>query len=244
MTPPVFRLDPLPDDDTLTLAGAEGRHAATVRRLGPDERVDLTDGRGRVARCVVARAGRDVLDLRVVGRRRLPPPRPRLVVVQALAKGERAELAVELLTEVGVDEIVPWAAARAVVRWDGERGPRALGRWRATAGEAAKQSRRVWWPLVAEPVASRRVDARLAAAALAVVLHEEAPDPLTALPEVPPEGDVVVVVGPEGGLTGDELAAFEAAGGRPYHLGPTVLRTSTAGAVAAALLLARSGRWS
>lgn len=207
------------------------------------ERVDLTDGAGSVAECVVTATGPDWLDLEVQQRRFVDPPAPRLVVVQALAKGDRGERAVEAMTEVGVDEIVPWPAARSVAQWRGERGAKALERWRTTAREAAKQSRRAWLPVVPEPASTADVARRLAAAPLAVVLDGAAATSMAGT-DLPATGEVVVVVGPEGGLTDEELAAFTHAGAVACRLGPTVLRTSTAGVVAAALVLAASGRWS
>jgi 16S rRNA (uracil1498-N3)-methyltransferase len=223
--------------DVVTLTGDEGRHAATVRRVQPGERVDVCDGRGRVAECVVTSVARDAVTLRVERLREEPAPQPRIVVVQALAKGDRGETAVEAMTEVGVDEIVPWSAARSIVRWEGPRGEKALGRWRSTAREAAKQARRAWVPEVTPLASTRDVAERLRRAAMAVVLHESATRPL-ATAEVPDCGEVVVVVGPEGGITEEELAAF----GEPYRLGRSVLRTSTAGVAAAAVLLAAT-RW-
>lgn len=227
----------------IRLAGPEGRHAAAVRRVTVGEQVEVTDGAGSVAECVVTAAGPDWLDLDVLKRRLVEPPTPRLVVVQALAKGDRGELAVEAMTEVGVDEIVPWAASRSVVQWRGERGVRALERWRATAREAAKQSRRAWLPVVTEPAAMPAVGQRLAAASTAIVLDSGASTPLAGV-RVPVSGEVIVVVGPEGGCTDEELSAFIGVGALACRLGPTVLRTSTAGVAAAAMLLAASGRWS
>lgn len=227
---------------TIRLSGSEGRHAAAVRRLGAGERADVTDGSGSVAECVVTAAGADWLELEVLQRRRVEPPGLRLVVVQALAKGDRSELAVELMTEIGVDEIVPWAAARSVVQWRGVRGARSLERWRSTAREAAKQSRRAWLPVVAESASTDAVAERVGAAALGVVLHGDAPTPLRAL-NLPSAGELVVVVGPEGGIPEDELAVLAAAGAIACRLGPTVLRTSTAGVAAASVLLTRAGRW-
>jgi 16S rRNA (uracil1498-N3)-methyltransferase len=244
VSPPVFLAGPgRLAADRVVLDGPEGRHAATVRRLRAGERVDLTDGAGLLAECVVAVvAGRDVVEFDVLTRRRTPAPEPRIIVVQALPKGDRGELAVELMTEAGVDEIVPWEASRCVTQWRDGRRDKALGRWRATAREAAKQARRSWFPEIAEPAGTPEVAARLAAAACAVVLHEEAQEPLSGL--VPPaKGDILVVVGPEGGVTEEELARFTAAGATPALLGPTVLRTSTAGVAAAAVLLAATGRW-
>ncbi len=224
------------------LGGSEGRHAAAVRRLRRGERVDLCDGSGVVVEGLVHAAGPDWLEVDVQHRTRVEPAQPRLVVAQALAKGNRSELAVELLTEVGVDEILPWGAERSVAQWRGERGARSLERWRSTAREAAKQARRAWLPVVPEPVTTAELVRRLHAAALGVVLHESARHPLVSVP-VPVTGDVVLVIGPEGGLAEDEVTALTAAGGLAARLGPTVLRTSSAGAVAAGVVLAASGRW-
>src|SRR3569833_1933913 len=240
MSPPVFLCESARlSSDAILLDGPEGRHAAAVRRLRAGERADLTDGAGLVVECVVTSAGRDSLELAAVSRRREPAPEPRIVVVQALPKGDRGELAVETMTEVGVDVIVPWAAARCVTQWRPERRAKALARWRGTAREAAKQARRAWLPEVTDLAATAEAVSRVQAASLAVVLHEEAERPLSGL-TVPDAGDLVVVVGPEGGLTDEEVAAFTAAGGVPSLLGPTVLRTSTAGVAAAAVLLSRT----
>lgn len=243
MTAPVFLLRPLPAADRLTLDGPEGRHAATVRRLRAGERVDVTDGRGELAECIVVDAGRDRLELAVSRRVSAAEPSPRIVVVQALVKGERSELAVELLTEVGVDEIVPWAAERCVGRWTPERSHR---RWEQAAAEASKQARRSRWPVVGDLATTPDVAKRLEAAAGAYVLHESAEVALAPLvATAPPQAvdEMVIVVGPEGGLTDDELAAFTDVGAGAVRLGPTVLRASTAGCVAAAVLMAASGRW-
>jgi 16S rRNA (uracil1498-N3)-methyltransferase len=125
--------------DDIALTGAEGRHAATVRRIRPGERVDVADGAGLIAECVVTDVSPGRVGLRVEARREVPGPDPRIVVVQALPKGERAELAVETMTEVGVDVIVPWSAERCVARWPaGDRAAKALARWRSAAREAAK----------------------------------------------------------------------------------------------------------
>lgn len=243
MTPPLFLVEALPDGDEAVLGGAEGRHAARVRRLGVGECLSLGDGAGGVAQCVVTAVFADQLTVTVLDRRAVAAPDPTLTVVQALAKGDRGELAVELMTEAGVDEIVPWAAARSVTRWDGPRGEKSLRRWQSTAREAAKQSRRAWLPRVAELQPTAGVAEILAAAQTAVVLHEYADRPLPAL-DLPTAGGIVVVVGPEGGVTDDELCAFAAVGAVAARLGPEVLRTSTAGVVAVAALSTRLGRWS
>ncbi|ADB31490.1 protein of unknown function DUF558 [Kribbella flavida DSM 17836] len=224
--------------DELTLDGPEGRHAAVVRRIGMGERLRLTDGRGSFAEGAVVAASKSGVTVAVDRRAEVPPPAPRLVVVQALPKGERAELAVEMLTEIGADLIVPWNADRSQFRANPERVEKTLTKWRAWAFEASKQSRRSWFCEVAPVASTVEVAALVAGAGLAAVLHEEAKAPLAGL-DVPATGDLVVVVGPEGGITPAELDSL---GAEPVLLGDTVLRTSTAGVAAAAVLLART-RW-
>jgi 16S rRNA (uracil1498-N3)-methyltransferase len=241
MTLALFLLDALPDSDTFSLTGDEGRHAARVRRIGVGEHLTVSDGRGAVAECEVTAVLSDGLALSVLSRSSLELPSPRLVVVQALPKGERADLAVETMTELGVDEIVPWAASRSVVQWQGERGAKALVKWQRTAREAAKQSRRAWVPVISELVSTAAVARRIAASA-GLVLHEGATVSIGAL-ALPAVRELVVVVGPEGGISSDELAVFDSAGALAVRLGEPVLRTSTAGAAALAALSLRLGRW-
>ena len=224
---------------TVRLDGPEGRHAVTVKRVRAGERVDLTDGAGHLAECVVSGVGKDTLSCTVEKMHLVCAPVPAVTVVQALVKGDRGELAVELMTEAGVDAIVPWAASRSIARWDGDRAARGLARWTATAREASKQCRRPWAARI-EPIASTADVAQLIAGAdLAVVLHEGASRPISEL-AMPAVGSVVIVVGPEGGISDEELSVFEA---EPVRLGPEVVRTSTAGALAAGVLLSRSSRW-
>jgi 16S rRNA (uracil1498-N3)-methyltransferase len=223
------------------LDGAEGHHAVRVRRLGVGDPVVVADGLGAVADCVVTAVGSDALDLAVLDWHHVPAPDPYLVVVQALPKGDRAELAVELMTELGVDEIVPWSAARSVAQWRTDRGGKALTRWRRTAREAAKQSRRPRVPVVTDLASTEDVTARIGTAS-ALVLHERAEQPL-ARAALPVTGELLVVVGPEGGITDAELAGFVDAGARAVRLGDPVLRTSTAGTAALAALSIRLGRW-
>jgi 16S rRNA (uracil1498-N3)-methyltransferase len=247
MTAPVFVVPHFDagGDGRYVLDGPEGRHAVSVKRLHAGEDVVLTDGAGRWADCVVLDTeGKDRLILRMDSVQEEAPQEPRITVVQALPKGDRGELAVETMTETGVDAIVPWSASRCITQWKGERGLKALGKWRATAREAGKQSRRVRFPEVADAATTKQVAALLAAADFAAVLHEEGSSEPLATVDLPAAGHIVLVVGPEGGVSPDELAAFAQAGAEPYRLGRSVLRTSTAGTAATALLLGRTGRWS
>jgi 16S rRNA (uracil1498-N3)-methyltransferase len=226
----------------LTLRGREGKHASTVRRLAAGERVDITDGAGTVAECVVAAVRPGELELTVLTRRTVVRPAPQVSVLQAIPKGDRGELAVELLTEVGADIIVPWAAERSVAVWRGERAARSRARWSSAAEEAAKQSRRAWFPEVTEQADLAAATRRVASASLAIVLDPDAAEAVTAI-SLPTAGEIVLVVGPEGGISPGEADAFGRAGAKPARLGPTVLRASTAGVVAVGILLSQTARW-
>ncbi len=248
MTPPVFVIDPdaaaaAAAGSLLLVSGPEGRHAVTVRRIVPGEVVVLVDGRGRrIDGRVRTVTGKDAFEVEVIGARLVGAPEPTLTVVQALPKGDRGELAVELLTEIGVDVIVPWSAANCVTRWRADRAEKSWQRWSDAARAAAKQSRRSWFPLIAPLASTVDVVARITSAAAAIVLHESAAVPIgrAVLPE---HGEVVLVVGPEGGLAPDELRQFAEAGATAMRMGPTVLRTSTAGVAAVSALLSSSARW-
>ncbi|MBB1157366.1 MULTISPECIES: 16S rRNA (uracil(1498)-N(3))-methyltransferase [Amycolatopsis] len=245
-TLPVFLAPEVPAEGRALLDGEEARHAATVRRLRVGEQLVLSDGAGAMARCAVdaVEAGRAAtVTLTVLERWQEEPPALRVHVAQALAKGDRGELAVELATEAGADAIVPWRAARSVARWDdGPRGEKALARWRATARSAAKQARRAHVPAVAEPAGTRELAQLAATMSATLVLESGVTSKLTEL-DLPDGGDLLLVVGPEGGITDDELAVLEEAGATTVRLGPTVLRTSTAAAVALGALGVLTGRW-
>lgn len=235
-------LDGVAAGDAVTVEGDEAHHAVVVRRLRVGEALLLTDGIGRVVTGEVSETTKRSFTVVARSVADLPEPSPRVSVVQALPKGERGELAVEVLTEVGVARIVPWAAARSVAVWKGERAAKSLAKWQATAREAAKQARRAWHPEVVALASTDEVAAMVGGVDVAVVLHEDATEPLGAL-ALPPDGDLLVVVGPEGGLTDDEVARFVAAGAVAVRLGPEVLRTSTAGVAAVSALLSRTARW-
>ncbi|KRF24542.1 16S rRNA (uracil(1498)-N(3))-methyltransferase [Phycicoccus sp. Soil803] len=246
MTLPLFLIDPAvvagaAAGSRVVLDGPEGRHAATVRRIGVGEQVMLADGAGLRLTCAVVAAGKADLELSVVEVDREPEAQPRFVLVQALAKGDRDDQAIEAATEFGVDEVVPWQASRSIVQWRGERADKARRKWESTVVAAAKQSRRARVPVVAELATTKALATRVGSAAAAYVLHEDATQSLAAQ-VLPATGEVLVVVGPEGGITPEEVAEFEAAGAVTVRLGHTVLRSSSAGPAALAVLSA-AGRW-
>jgi len=251
MSAPVFLAEPgslaaVEPGTSFLLDGTEGRHAGVVQRRSPGERVDVVDGAGvRLVSTVRAVTGEGVL-LDVVERLVEPEPSVPLVLVQALAKGDRDELAIEAATEVGVDVVVPWQADRSIVVWRGDRAAKSRARWLGTVRAATKQSRRARVPVVETSLDSAGLAARVRevveAGGVVLVLHEQASAPIAGV-DLPDAGPCLVVVGPEGGISDAELDRFLAAGAVAVRLGPHVLRTSTAGPVALGLLAQRLGRW-
>lgn len=252
MTAPVFVvdagvLDGVGVGDAWTLTGPEARHAASVQRLRPGEPIEVVDGVGtRLIGEVAPGSGPAAVEIAVLEVRRDPVATPRLVLVQALAKGGRDEMAVEAATELGVDAVRPWQSERSVVQWRGEKAAKGEQRWRSLVHAATKVARRSWLPEVQPFVRGRGlvdvVAEAVARGAVVLVLHEVASEPMT---EVDVDGvpEIAVVIGPEGGISDTEISALTAAGGRPVLLGPNVLRSSTAGPAALAVLNARTARW-
>jgi 16S rRNA (uracil1498-N3)-methyltransferase len=245
--PGLFYLDALPQTGELAVVeGDEGFHAATVRRIRRGEQLVLGDGVGGLARCVVEQTGSDGLQARVLDRWQVPPVRPPVTVIQALPKAERSELAIELATEAGADALVAWQAARCVAGWEGARAENGLRRWRAVARAAAQQSRRAHIPSVdgvlSTAALTQRIGEAVASGGTVLALHESATGQLADL-SLAQAKSVMLVVGPEGGIAPDELAALTDAGAVVVRLGPTVLRTSTAAAVAMGALGVLTPRW-
>jgi 16S rRNA (uracil1498-N3)-methyltransferase len=225
---------------TVELEGAEARHAVAVSRTRVDDELLIGDGRGLLVRGRVTSADPQRVELRVEAVDRVPPSSPRVLLAQALAKGDRDELAIQAATELGVDAVIPWAAERSIVRWSGPKIEKGLARWRSVVREATKQSIRTHLPGVEELSSTAELAGR-AAHSQVLVLEPSATDALSGIRF---DGrDVVIVVGPEGGIAPGELERFRAAGATLVRLGDTVLRTSTAGPAALAALSALRGRW-
>ncbi|MGV0776348.1 16S rRNA (uracil(1498)-N(3))-methyltransferase [Mycolicibacterium elephantis] len=248
MTDALFYVEALPEPGGLAVVdGDEGFHAANVRRIRAGERLDLGDGAGEMAHCVVEETGKARLTARVLDRRSVAPVSPTVTVVQALPKSDRAELAVELATEAGADAFLAWQATRCVARWDGAaKVDKGLRRWGAVARAAARQSRRAYIPEVGGLVSTAQLVARvrdeIAAGAVVLALHESATQRLTDV-ALAQADSLMLIVGPEGGIADEEIEALSEAGAVAVRLGPTVLRTSTAAAVALGALGVLTGRW-
>ncbi|HEY1439478.1 MAG TPA: 16S rRNA (uracil(1498)-N(3))-methyltransferase [Mycobacterium sp.] len=247
MVATLFYIDALPDPGALAVVdGDEGFHAATVRRIRPGEQLVLGDGAGGLARCLVEHTGRDGLHARVLGRWSVARGQPSVTVVQALPKAERSELAIELATEAGADAFLAWQAARCVANWQGARLDKGLRRWRAVARSTARQSRRAHIPSVDGVLSTaaliQRIRDEVASGAKVLALHESATDRLADV-AVAQANSLSLVVGPEGGIVPDEIAALTDAGAVAVRLGPQVLRTSTAAAVALGALGVLTPRW-
>lgn len=235
--------------EAFSFSGPEARHAVTVKRMGEGERLELIDGTGiRLTLTITATSGKDSLEGMVESIATTPEPTPRVTVVQAIPKSERAELAVDLATQAGADEIIAWQADRCVAKWDGKKTPKAVAKWQAAADSAAKQSRRTRIPQVRGPLTTPQLLQELSGGRggnpsgvpTLLVLHEEA---TASIKDVPLTGDVVLLVGPEGGIGDAELARLKEAGATPIKLGPQVLRTASAAMVALAAIGMRTERW-
>jgi 16S rRNA (uracil1498-N3)-methyltransferase len=249
----LFYVDVLPEaGERVVVDGDEGFHAANVRRIRVGEELDVGDGAGVIAHCVVEDVAKGRLEARLTTRRTVDPPIPTVTVVQALPKSERSELAVELATEAGADAFLAWQSERCVARWDGAaKVDKGLRRWQAVARSAARQSRRPYIPTVASVLSGAdlvgAVGAAVDSGAVVLALHESATGPLTAPPmttRLEQAAAVFLLVGPEGGISDGEIAALTGAGATAVRLGPSVLRTSTAAAVALGALGVLTGRWS
>jgi len=246
VTRALFYIDALPQVGELAVVdGDEGFHAANVRRIRSGEELDLGDGDGTVAHCVVEDVGKGRLTARVLHRRTVPIALPAVTVVQALPKSDRSELAIELATEAGADAFVGWQASRCVARWESSsKVDKGLRRWDAVARSAARQSRRPYIPSINGVVSTAELVHRVRdGGATALVLHESAIAKLTELPMAQADS-LLLIIGPEGGIADDEIATLSDAGATAVRLGPTVLRTSTAAAVALGALGALTSRWS
>ncbi|MEC5149960.1 16S rRNA (uracil(1498)-N(3))-methyltransferase [Cryobacterium sp. GrIS_2_6] len=248
-----LRAEDCPVGAVATITGAEARHAVTVSRVRPGEHLIAGNGSGLLLETTVEEAEPGRLALRIDSARSVARPSPRIRLVQALAKGDRDEMAVQAATELGVDGVVPWAAARSVTRWEGQKVVKGRERWRAIVREASKQSIRPWLPDVADLTSTKQL-AVLAQGTRMLLLEPTADIRLTRLPSVDDAADaadvqataardIVLVVGPEGGIAASELEMLEAAGALRVRLGDTVLRTSTAGPAALAVLNAALDRW-
>lgn len=226
--------------ERVTVGGPEARHAVTVSRIAPGESISIGNGSGLIVTGTVVSAEHAEFVVEVMAVVETPPAAPAIWLVQALAKGDRDELAVQQATELGIDGVIPWSAQRSIVKWEGQKVRKGHDRWSAIVREASKQSMRPWVPEVAD-LSSTTVLAALAGETRMLVLEPTAELALSSLE--PDDRDVVVVVGPEGGIAPAELSRLEAAGATLVRLGGTILRTSTAGPAAIAVLNGRLGRW-
>lgn len=232
MSLPYFFTD---DPAAGTLTGAEAKHAH-VKRIEPGERIMLIDGQGSTALTRVTSVGAGRVDGVVEKQEFVPQPTPRVTVVQAVPKGERAELAVDLAVQAGADAIVPWISHRTIARWPANKQAKQVEKWRAQALASAKQARRAWVPEVRDPVTTNQLS-ELLQERHALVLHEDATDSIR---DVDFGEDVWLIVGPEGGIGDDEL---EILGARPVKLGPEVLRTASAAFAGLCAIGALTSRW-
>lgn len=237
-----LRADTAVPGAVLSIDGAEARHAVTVSRVKPGERLRVGNGAGLMLEVTVTGAEGALLRFRVDEAFVAEPDTPRILLVQALAKGDRDEMAVQAATELGIDGVFPWAASRSVTRWEGAKVAKGQARWTTIVREASKQSIRAWLPHVAGLTSTKQL-AAMAGSTRMLLLEPTAELRLTEIAAPTDDRDIVLVVGPEGGIAPNELEQLEQAGATRVRLGETVLRTSTAGPAALAILNATLGRW-
>ena len=243
MTPPLLFVSDLAGvavGDQIELPTQEARHASAALRMTTGEVLFVADGQGRRAQGRAIVEGNhvivDVISVDVMSR-----PNPTFTVVQALAKGEHGELAIDLMTQVGVDRIIPWSASRSIVQWKGDRAEKSLTKWQLAAKAATKQSRQAWSPEISQALSTKEILTLIPKFSATFILHETATYPLATAP-LPISGEICLIVGPEGGISDEEVADFEAAGARVASVGDSVLRASLAGAIGVGVLSTRL-RW-
>lgn len=227
----------------VTLGGSEGKHAVNVRRMRVGEGIQLSDGKGLRVRGTVSALGNNSLTVAIDSVIRETEPTVGLTIIQALAKGDRDELSIQAATELGCWGVIPWQADRSISKWEGPKIAKSVDRWQTIVAEAAKQSLRVFEPKVAQPISSKQLNASVGDFDLVLVLDPTAEVGLGSFEISPAQKSVAIVVGPEGGISDSELSALEQAGAKRVHLGEPILRTSTAGVAAIAVIQAKLGLW-
>ncbi len=246
MVEPLFRSDfvtPPAPGEAVTLGGSEGKHAVNVRRMRVGEGIQLSDGKGMRVRGEVSSLGNSSLTVSIDSVVHETKPDMTLTIVQALAKGDRDELSIQAATELGCWAVVPWQAERSISKWEGAKIAKSVERWQTIVSEAAKQSLRVFEPVVAQPVGTKQLVANVKNYDLVLVLDPTSDIGLGNIDLSENQKTVAIIVGPEGGISELELEALEDSGAVRVHLGAPILRTSTAGVAAIAVLQAKLGLW-
>lgn len=246
MVEPLFRSEfatPPAAGLAVTLGGSEGKHAVNVRRMRVGEGIQLSDGKGLRVRGQVSALGNSSLTISVESVVQESVPEVGLTIIQALAKGDRDELSIQAATELGCWGVVPWQAERSISKWEGAKIAKSVDRWQTIVSEAAKQSLRAFEPVVAQPIGSKQLVASVKDYDLVLVLDPTARKGLGSLTIDATQKSVAIVVGPEGGISDHELEALEDAGAVRVHLGEPILRTSTAGVAAIAVIQSKLGLW-
>lgn len=228
---------------TVELVGDEARHAVQVARVRSGDRFEVSDGNGWRADATVTAADKSRVECSVDNPRADSEPPLRFVLAQALAKGDRDELAVQAATELGVSVVVPWQSERSVSKWVGDKVVKGVARWTAIVREASKQSMRSRIPIVAQPMFTAEICANEPNAAW-IVLDPRGEQTLSSWFEVAGRPATIgIIVGPEGGVADNEIDDLRASGATSVRLDGPILRTSTAGPAAIAALLALGGVW-
>lgn len=238
---PLFIVENIPDRGDLVIEGDEAHHAGSAARIKVGEKINVTNGKGRIAEVEVLDINKRNIGCRILEVRDETRAKVVLTVIQALTKGDRARETIELLTEGGAELIIPWQAARSIGQWKDDKD--AQGKWRTWAKEATKQSRRTWIPEILDLHTTAQVKRRIQDSDLTIVLHENGAEAFSEILTSAPPREILLIVGPEGGISDDELASFVSSGARSIRLGKPVFRSAHAGVAALAAIQAAFGIW-
>ena len=237
----LFLVDKLESSQSIEVAGDEAHHAIKVLRIKLGEEILVSDGAGNWVRAVVENIEKKTFMAKVLERGFQEEKFPRLIVVQGLPKSDRVKDAIEILVESGVDLIIPWQADRSISKWQKD----SLDKWQSAAVAATKQSRRFRKPEIVDGLSLSQLLEIESENSAFLVMHESATTKLSEVVTSKFAGmsEIIIVIGPEGGISDSELALLEGAGAHIVGLGPEVFRSAHAGGAALSAVSALIGRW-
>jgi 16S rRNA (uracil1498-N3)-methyltransferase len=237
----LFLVDKLDDSNLIEVSGDEAHHAIKVLRINVSEEILISDGAGNWVRASVENIEKKTFTAKVLERGFQPEKSPRLIVVQGLPKSDRVKDAIEILVESGVDQIIPWQADRSISKWQKD----SLDKWQSAAVAATKQSRRYRKPEIIDGLSLSQLLEIESENSAVLVMHESATTKLSEVVTSKFAGmsEIIIVIGPEGGISESELTVLEGAGAHIVGLGPEVFRSAHAGGAALSAVSALIGRW-
>ena len=235
----LFFVDQISSGSTQELSGDEGHHAVKVMRLQIGEQIKIADNLGNWVSGAITEVGKKSLKINVSERGNAEHLKPELILVQAVTKSDRTKEMLELLTVAGADQIIPWQAQRCISKWKSD----STDKWLTTIKESAKQARRVKLPVLSDAVTTNQLVKLFQAEDQIIVLHESAQLNLSQFNFVEYTKRILIVIGPEGGISEEEIAQLTSAKAVVVRMGENVLRSAHAGFAALSGIQTLIGRW-